>query len=57
MLQSGRARVKMHGKDIDSSEAVLASMKEQVLAGSTEYGPQWLLDFRDQQRRGQSGPP
>ena len=54
MLQSGTARVQMHGKDIDGSEAVLASMKEQVLA---ECGPQWLLDFRDQQRRGQSGPP
>jgi len=54
VLQRGGMRLQMHGKDIDDPEAALAPLKEQVLAN---HRPQWLQDFRDQQRRGQSAPP
>jgi hypothetical protein len=59
-VQSGEIKVQVIGKHVGSPESVLEFLKKRMLTVERQRDglkPQWLRDWQDSQRRGQSAPP
>jgi hypothetical protein len=59
-VQSGEIKVQVIGKHVGSPESVLEFLKKRMLTVEKQRDglkPQWLRDWQDSRRRGQSAPP